>query len=101
MRFLGIFIALLVAFGSLMPHAAPAHSHTVAVAHDMGKSHPTPTKDCTDCAANCIGCAAPVQLVASMQMPPLPTELPRARFLPASLTAFVAPLELPPPRLKA
>jgi CxxC motif-containing protein (DUF1111 family) len=101
MRLFGIFLAFLIAFGSVMPHAAPAHQHPVATAHDMGKSHHSAPKDCIDCTTGCIGCAAPVQPAATLEAPAIALGLSRAHFRPTALAAFVTPLELPPPRLKA
>jgi hypothetical protein len=101
MRLFGIIIALLVAFGSLVPQAAMAQGHSGASAHRMGQSHSGPTKECTDCAGTCIGCAAPVHTAVLTDAPPVPTGPARLRFQPVVLTAFVTPLELPPPRLKA
>ncbi|CAN5239367.1 hypothetical protein BH09PSE3_BH09PSE3_13210 [soil metagenome] len=106
MRLFGILIALLVAFGSVMPHAALAHQHPVAVmsahgmsgTHDMGKSHSAPVKECTGCTGDCVGCAAPAKMAAILADGPAfagPRLLP---FRPNSPTAFTASLELPPPR---
>lgn len=104
MRVFGIFLAFLIAFGVVMPHAAPAHRHAAAsqaTTHHMGKSHHSPPKDCTDCTTSCIGCAAPARLTAALHAPAILPALPRTSFYPTAPTAFVTPFELPPPRLKA